>query len=45
MNMIEQLKKPKDSQYDLENMDNDLGSIKTLSDNDWNIAGADPLLK
>jgi hypothetical protein len=44
MRMIEQLKKPKDSNYDLTNMPNNL-DMQTLVDNDFTIDGADPLLK
>lgn len=43
--MIDQLMKPKDSTLDLTKMPNDVGSIKTLADNGFDIAGADPLLK
>jgi hypothetical protein len=43
--MIDQLMKPKDSTLDLTKMPNDVGSIKTLADNKFAIAGADPLLK
>ena len=45
MRMIEQLKKPKEAKYDLTKMPGDMGPLKTLSDNKWKIAGADPLLQ
>jgi len=45
MKMIEQLKKPKDAKYDLTKMPGDVGNIETLSNNQWAINSADPLLK